>query len=157
MHLCSRPAGDVITRLLPCYNDDREDRATAWDQWLSDGGAEPVRKFIRWSNGTDTDDDEILQEALVTAYLKVEGGDYEHRDVPFTAYVKKIAWYKIMEASRRNRGTVSLEAAANFADEHNSSERVEFWREYEALRAALEPITRDATKRLMLNIAWSNS
>jgi len=137
MHSFSSAAGDVVYRLLPRHNPDPEDRAVAWDQWLNSGGADPVRKFIRWSNGTDTDDDEILQEALITAYLKVEQGEYELRDVPFTAYVKRTAWYKIMEASRRHAGSVPLDEAAEIADERSDTERVEYWREHEALRTAL--------------------
>lgn len=137
MHLCSSAVGDAVHRLLPCHNPDRADRAVAWDLWLEAGGADPVRRFIRWSNGTDTEDDEILQDALITAYLKVEQGEYELRDVPFTAYVKRIAWYKIMEASRRNAGSVPLDEAAEVAEEPSDTERAEFWREHEALHTAL--------------------
>ncbi len=150
MHLCTPTVGDVVKRLLPSSNPDREDRASAWNQWIGSGGAEPVRKFIRWSNGTDMDDDEILQDALITAYIKVEGGDYHVRDVPFTAYVKKIAWYKILEASRRNAGQMPLDDAVEVADEVNPTEHVDFWREYEALHSALAELPARRSRVILL-------
>lgn len=150
MHLFTPPAGDVVKRLLPTTNPDREDRASAWNQWIGSGGAEPVRKFIRWSNGTDMEDDEILQDALITAYIKVERGDYQPRDVPFTAYVKKIAWYKIMEAARRNAGQLPLEDASDVPEEDNPTERVDFWREYEALHSALAELPPRRSRVILL-------
>jgi RNA polymerase sigma factor (sigma-70 family) len=147
------PSGETIWRLLPCHNPDPGDRAMAWDEWITDGGAEPVRRFIRWSNGTSTDDDEILQDALITAFIKVEQGDYEFRDVPFTAFVKKIAHYKILEAARHNPRHVPLDDVAESADDDADSsitERVEFWREYEALRCALSALPPRRSKVLLL-------
>ena len=99
----------LVQRLLPSQNPDRADRARAWNEWLSAGGYEPVLKFIRWSNGTATDDEEILQETLIIAYVKVERGQYQDRNLPFTAFLKKIAWYKIMEASRKDVGLIPLD------------------------------------------------
>lgn len=150
MYLGSPPVGDVVKRLLPTSNPDREDRASAWNQWIGSGGAEPVRKFIRWSNGTDMDDDEILQDALITAYIKVEGGEYQLRDVPFTAYVKKIAWYKIMEAARRHAGQLPLDDAVEVPEEQNRTEHVDFWREYEALHTALAELPPRRSRVIML-------
>jgi DNA-directed RNA polymerase specialized sigma24 family protein len=72
MYLCA--PDKVVQRLLPVHNPDAEDRACAWNEWLTEGGSEPVKKFIRWTNGTTTDDDEILQETLIIAYVKVEHG-----------------------------------------------------------------------------------
>jgi RNA polymerase sigma factor (sigma-70 family) len=131
-------ADQVVKCLLPANNHDPIDRAHAWNEWVLSGGAEPVRRFIRWTNGTSTEDDEIMQETLVLAYQKVEGGQYEDRNVPFTAFLKKIAWYKIMEASRQGASEVSLEDLLELpADEQRDHERVEFWKEHEALSHAL--------------------
>ncbi|CAG0998941.1 hypothetical protein ANRL2_03843 [Anaerolineae bacterium] len=139
MHLCA--PDKIVQRLLPVHNPDAEDRAHAWNEWLSGGGSEPVRRFIRWTNGTSTEDDEILQETLIIAYVKVERGLYEDRNLPFTAFLKKIAWYKIMEASRRNAGQVSLDELYEYASEEtHEHERAEFWKEHEVLRRGLEEL-----------------
>jgi RNA polymerase sigma factor (sigma-70 family) len=149
MHLCLIP--DLIWDLLPTYNPNPESRALAWNHWLTNGGAKPVMKFIRWSNGTRADDDEILQETLITAYLKIERGEYEYRDVPFTAFLKKIAWYKIMEASRRYSRQISLDDVAECADEDQSAaEQAEYWREQEALHSALLQLPARRSKVLLL-------
>ncbi len=151
MQLAPPYGGDQIRRLIPRLNPSREDRALAWNQWWSAGGAEPVRKFIRWSNGTSTDDEEILQETLVTAYLKVERGAYEHRDVPFTAFLKKIAWYKILEASRRYAHQVPLDDVEEVVEADNfTAEQVERWKEYEALQAALTTLPNRRSNILLL-------
>lgn len=131
----------LAQRLLPSVNPDASDRAQAWNDWLSSGGYEPVLKFIRWSNGTNTDDEEILQEALIIAYVKVERGLYQDRNLPFTAFLKKIAWYKIMEASRRESGVIPLDDLYEIVSEdHREHERVEFWKEHEVLKTALEQL-----------------
>jgi RNA polymerase sigma factor (sigma-70 family) len=149
MRLCA--PDEVVQRLLPVHNPDAEDRASAWNEWLTQGGSEPVRKFIRWTNGTTTDDDEILQETLIIAYVKVERGLYEDRQLPFTAFLKKIAWYKIMEASRRNAGQVSLDEMYEYAsDDHYDHERVEFWKEHEALKLGLEALPPRRSKVMLL-------
>jgi RNA polymerase sigma factor (sigma-70 family) len=124
--------------LIPMFNPDQAARIRAWNDWLSNGGSDPVLKFIRWSNGTNADDDEILQETLLTAYVKVEAGQYEDRSIPFTAFLKKIAWYKIMEASRRASGSVSLDDWVELIPEENHDhDRIEYWRERQALQQAL--------------------
>ena len=114
----------LVQRMLPCRNEDPADRIRAWNEWLSFGGSDPVLKFIRWSNGTTTDDEEILQETLILGYLKVERSEYQDRNLPFTAFLKKIAWYKIMEASRKYAGQVPLddfyEVLAEEAEEHEA-------------------------------------
>jgi RNA polymerase sigma factor (sigma-70 family) len=67
-------------------------------------------KFIRVHNTTSEPDEDILQEAMLTAYLEVERGRYQPREgVPFTAYVKGIARNKLREARRRGRVWLSLE------------------------------------------------
>ena len=68
-------------------------------------GAAAVLKFIRLNNYTRELDEDIFQEAMLTAYLEVERGHYIPREgIPFTAYVKGIARNKIREARRRERG-----------------------------------------------------
>ncbi len=128
----------LVQRMLPVRNDDPADRVRAWNEWLSLGGSDPVLKFIRWSNGTTTDDEEILQEALILGYLKVERGEYQDRNLPFTAFLKKIAWYKIMEASRKHTGQVPLDDFYEvLAEDNEDHEYAEHWKEHEALHRAL--------------------
>ena len=128
----------LVQRLLPSVNPDRSDRSRAWNEWISSGAYEPVLKFIRWSNGTNTEDEEILQETLIIAFVKVERGQYQDRNIPFTAFLKKIAWYKIMEASRKETGLVPLDDFYEIiAEDHQEHERVEFWKENESLQTAL--------------------
>lgn len=145
------PMSADVRRFMPVFNPNSEDRLCAWDEWLAHGGSEPVLKFIRWSNGTNADDDEILQETLLTAYLKVERGQYEDRSIPFTAFLKKIAWYKIMEASRREAGSVSLDDYSEYitaeTGEHDSAER---WREVEVLKSALIALPPRRSKIILL-------
>jgi RNA polymerase sigma factor (sigma-70 family) len=128
----------LVQRMLPSNTTNAADRALAWNEWITIGGCEPLYRFIRWKNGTATEDDEILQETLITAYIKVERGHYEDRNLPFTAWLKKIAWYKIMEASRREGGQFLLDDLQEYVpDEKNEHERVELWKERDALRSAL--------------------
>lgn len=128
----------LVQRLLPSTNSDGADRARAWNEWLLAGGYEPVLKFIRWSNGTNTEDEEILQETLIIAFVKVERGHYQDRNLPFTAFLKKIAWYKIMEASRKEAGMIPLDDLYEVVSEdHHEHERVEYWKEHEVLESAL--------------------
>ena len=66
--------------------------------------------YIRASNNTAEAHEDILQDAMLTAYVEVERGRYERRaGVPFTAYVKGIARNKIREARRRHRHAEPLE------------------------------------------------
>ena len=150
MHLCYDSHDSLVRRLQPAYNSSPADRALAWNEWIQAGGCDPVRKFIRWSNGTSTEDDEILQETLIVAFVKVERGQYEDRSLPFTAFLKKIAWYKIMEASRRGVRQVSLEDVGEIAnEEHEAHQRVDSWKEFEVLRGALARLPA-RRKRIML-------
>jgi RNA polymerase sigma-70 factor (ECF subfamily) len=104
----------LVRRLLPSANPDATDRARAWTEWQTAIGGSAVLKFVRLSNNTAEPDDDILQDALLTAYVEVERGHYEQRaGIPFTAYVKGIARNKIREARRRNRRWAPLEEAAN--------------------------------------------
>jgi DNA-directed RNA polymerase specialized sigma24 family protein len=129
----------MICRLLPASNPDACDRRRAWDEWLLQGGAEPVLRFIRFSNGTREDDDEILQETLQTGFEKVEGGQYEDRSLPFTAFLKGIARYKILEAARRGQRERPLEQADDSpaGETQKARERADLWKERECLRGAL--------------------
>ncbi len=108
----SRPESDdsLVRRLLPSTNPNAADRSEAWSEWQESLGSSAVMKFIQIHNNTAEPDEDILQDALITAYIEVERGRYERRDgVPFTAYVKGIARNKIREARRRERGYISLE------------------------------------------------
>lgn len=106
----------LVRRLLPSANPDPQDRARAWTEWQARprGGGPAVLKFVRSSNNTAELDEDILQDAMLTAYVEVERGHYEHRaGIPFTAYVKGIARNKIREARRRNRRWAALDEAAD--------------------------------------------
>jgi len=136
---------ELVRRLQPINTQDARERADAWNDWLLAGGAEPVRRFIRWSNGTAVEDEEILQETLIVAYLKVERGQYQERNLPFTAFLKKIAHYKIMEASRIGQRQIALEAIGERIDlselDTSGQEQVEHWVEHGHMRWALEQLT----------------
>ena len=104
----------LVRRLLPSANPDPVDRAQAWTEWQGRLGGPAVLKFVRLSNNTAEPDEDILQDAMLTAYVEVERGHYEHRaGIPFTAYVKGIARNKIREARRRGRRWASLDDAAD--------------------------------------------
>jgi RNA polymerase sigma-70 factor (ECF subfamily) len=116
----SRPESDeaLVRQLLPHANPDPSERAIAWNEWQSSVGKEAVLKFIRIHNNTTEPDEDILQDALLTAYLEVERGRYERRDgIPFTAYVKGIARNKIREARRRERYHTSLDEVLETSSE----------------------------------------
>lgn len=103
----------LVKRLLPDANRDPADRAAAWNEWYERVGAASVLAFVRTKNDTAEPDLDILQEALMIAFVEVERGRYEPRSgVPFTAYVKGIAHNKIREARRRRRRWLPLAEAA---------------------------------------------
>jgi RNA polymerase sigma-70 factor (ECF subfamily) len=102
----------LVRRLLPSANPDPHDRACAWAEWQARLGGPAVLRFVRSSNNTAEPDEDIFQDAMLTAYVEVERGRYEHRvGVPFTAYVKGIARNKIREARRRGWRWAALEEA----------------------------------------------
>ena len=104
----------LVRRLLPSANPDPADRAYAWAEWQARLGGPAVLKFVRSSNTTAEPDEDIVQDAMLTAYVEVERGRYEQRaGVPFTAYVKGIARNKIREARRRDRRWAALDDAAD--------------------------------------------
>ncbi len=97
-------------KLLPSISPNRAERARAWTEWQMSVGQMSLLKFIRIHNTTNEPDEDILQEAMLTAYLEVERGRYQPREgVPFTAYVKGIARNKLREARRRGRIWLTLE------------------------------------------------
>ena len=103
----------LVKRLLPDTNRDPADRSAAWDEWYERVGAASVLAFVRTKNDTAEPDLDILQEAMMIAFVEVERGRYEPRSgVPFTAYVKGIARNKIREARRRRRRWLPLAEAA---------------------------------------------
>lgn len=122
--MVSRPESDeaLIQRLLPERNPDRGDRAAAWEVWQQQH--EPVLlRFVRSRNMTRETDDDIVQDALLTAYLGVENGRYHpHDGVPFAAYVIGIARNKIREAQRRDRHHAALDEA-DWQDDRPVDER----------------------------------
>ncbi len=100
----------MLQRILPDLNADRQDRARAWTEWQAGYGEQVLARFVRSHNTTFEADDDIIQDALITAYLSVERGTFQPRDgVPFTAYVVGIARNKIREARRRDRHHAPLE------------------------------------------------
>lgn len=100
----------LVSRLLPVNNPSPEARARAWADWHACQGGQAVLSFIRAANNTTEAHEDILQDALMTAYVEVERGRYEPRaGIPFTAYVKGIARNKIREARRRARNCEPLE------------------------------------------------
>ncbi len=102
----------LVERLLPALNRNPQDRAMAWEEWYASVGVSSVMAFVRMTNDTATPDDDIVHDAIATAYEQVEGGRYQSRlDIPFTAYVKGIARNKIREARRRSWRYVALDDA----------------------------------------------
>lgn len=100
----------LVRHMLPGDNPDRAERAAAWDIWQMNFGESALRKFIRIKNNSLEPDEDIFQNAMLAAYQEVERGRYTPQPgVPFTAYVKGIAYNKIREARRRSRPAVALE------------------------------------------------
>jgi RNA polymerase sigma factor (sigma-70 family) len=139
----ARPESDevLVQRLLPHRNSNPEDRATAWREWYTRVGEASVLGFIKAKNDTSELDVDILQEAMLTAFVEIERGHYEPRTgVPFTAYVKGIARNKIREARRRTWRFVPLEDAPQCyleSDELHLDLTVERQEQGEALFASL--------------------
>ncbi|MCC6190941.1 MAG: sigma-70 family RNA polymerase sigma factor [Anaerolineales bacterium] len=128
----------LVKRLLPSANPDPNDRARAWAEWHARLGGPVVLKFIRTTNNTAEADEDILQDAMLTAYVEVERGRYEHRSgVPFAAYVKGIARNKIREARRRSRRWAPLDEAA-YAPDDAAPRALEHALEGREARAALQ-------------------
>jgi RNA polymerase sigma factor (sigma-70 family) len=101
---------DLLRRILPGSNPDRQDRARAWSEWQEQCGDHLLMRYVRARNNTREADEDIVQESLLTAYLGVEGGRYQPREgVPFAAYVIGIARNKIREARRRERHLTDLD------------------------------------------------
>lgn len=136
----------LVRRLLPSANPDPEDRAHAWTEWHARLGNPSVLKFIRTTNNTAEPDEDILQDAMMTAYIEVERGRYEQRaGVPFTAYVKGIARNKIREARRRSRRWAPLDEAVTAATPADAAPRaleltLEARDEQRALRQGLDQL-----------------
>jgi RNA polymerase sigma factor (sigma-70 family) len=139
----ARPTSDrvLIERLLPSINHDRRDRISAWGEWYANGGEASVLAFVRAKNDTSEPDMDILQEAMMTAYLEVERGRYELRaGIPFTAYVKGIARNKIREARRRTRRLVPLDDTPEYlfqSDDRQLDAAVEHQEQRATLRNGL--------------------
>ena len=134
----------LVRRLLPSANPDSSDRARAWTEWQDAIGGPAVLKYVRLSNNTAEADEDILQDAMLTAYVEVERGRYEQRaGIPFTAYVKGIARNKIREARRRGRRWAALDEAANLPADpapRALEGTVENRQAHQALRQGLEKL-----------------
>jgi RNA polymerase sigma factor (sigma-70 family) len=143
----ARPESDetLVQRLLPEVNLDPEDRATAWQEWYMNVGEASVLGFIKAKNDTAELDVDILQEAMVTAFMEIERGRYQPRTgVPFTAYVKGIARNKIREARRRTRRLIFIEDLPPYllqSDDPQLETAVERREQDEALQTGLARLT----------------
>ncbi len=101
---------DLLQRILPGCNADRQSRAQAWADWQSGCGEPVLARYVRAHNNTLEADEDIIQDTLIIAYLSVERGSFTPRDgVPFIAYVVGIARNKIREARRRLRYHADLD------------------------------------------------
>lgn len=110
--MVSRPVSDeaLIRRLIPQENPDQQERSRAWAEWQASTGEMVLERYVRGRNNTREADDDIVQDALLAAYLGVESGRYQPQEgVPFVAYVIGIAHNKIREARRRERHQVELD------------------------------------------------
>lgn len=108
----TRPVNDeaLTQRLLPLCNPDRSDRERAWTEWQASVGEPVLARYLRAHNTTHEADDDLLQDALLTAYLGVERGAYQPRQgVPFIAYVVGVARNKIREARRREKNRLVVD------------------------------------------------
>ena len=133
-----RPESDkaLVKRLMPCYNADAEDRAAAWCEWVATIGEAKVLAFIRTLNDSPESDLDILQDAMMTAYLCVERGAYCPQDgIPFSAYVKGIARNKIREARRGLQREIALDDSVLASTVNATSRPEELYEEKERRRA----------------------
>ena len=143
-----RPESDetLVMRLLPDVNRDPDDRAMAWQEWYASVGEMSVLGFIKAKNDSPEPDGDIFQEAMLTAFVEVERGRYKpYRGVPFTAYVKGIAWNKIREARRRLRRLIPIEETPSCwleSDESQLEIRLELQEQGDALQASLAQLSR---------------
>jgi RNA polymerase sigma factor (sigma-70 family) len=110
--MVSQPVSNeaLIRRMIPGFNPDRQDRSQAWAEWQESIGEMVLGRYVGARNNTHEADEDIIQDALLTAYLGIENGRYQPQEgVPFVAYVVGIARNKIREARRRERYRVDLE------------------------------------------------
>ena len=145
--MSKRPESDetLVNRLLPSSNSDPADRVTAWQEWYDRSGEMSVLGFIKVKNDTSEQDMDILQEAMLTAFVETERGNYRPRvGIPFAAYVKGIARTKIREVRRRTRRLISIEemSPAQFETDQPQLEAViERQERREALRLGLSKLS----------------
>lgn len=141
MHSYFHPTDALVKRMLPAHNPDWRDRSQAWHDFIDQGGCDRVREFIRQKNYVGLDEDDILQETLITAYLKIEADQYQDRDLAFSGFLKKIAGYKVLEALRgwRSRAGVPLDDYAELLGEVPPEHaRTDIYLESEVLECALK-------------------
>lgn len=115
---CTGSADPLTLRLLPQHNPNARDRRDAWNELLGAGAMQQLHDFVRYRNGTGVPDDDIVQDTLALAYIKVENGDYTYRNTPFIAYLRQIAKYKILEATREREYKPLEEIEEILPDQH---------------------------------------
>lgn len=152
MIICPESDEALVKRLLPSENPDPEDRAVAWEAWWEFARV-AVLRYVRYINCTRTDDDEIMQDALVTAYLQVERGRYTYwAGIPFTAYVKRIARNKVLEAYRRDKRSLPLDEVLDLEDDSLLEVTVEQREESATFRHRLQTLPQRRREVLTLFI-----
>jgi RNA polymerase sigma factor (sigma-70 family) len=107
----------LISRMLPRTNPDSEGRSQAWQEWIARYRG-VVLAYIRYKNHTGVRDDEILEDTLYTAYVKIERGHYQYKPgIRLVAYVKRIAEIKVLEEARRDARVTPLDEAFSLASD----------------------------------------
>ena len=145
--MTTRPESDetLVKRLLPSLNPDPADRALAWREWYVNVGEMSVLAFVKVKNDTLEPDMDIFQEAMITAFVEVERGNYQPcAGVPLTAYVKGIARNKIREARRHRRRSVLLEGALQTLSEKRTPHLetfIEHQERWDVLQMGLSALT----------------
>lgn len=110
---------DLVERMMPHLNSSEDDRKAAWNEMLS-ASCRKIESYIRSFNRTSTPHEDILQDAVVFTYVKVERGELEFSfDIQVPAYIKRVAYYKILEAGRRGSRFVSIENGVNASTNNN--------------------------------------
>lgn len=152
------PFADPLTlRLLPQFNPNEHDRRIAWAELLNADLMQQLRNFIQYRNHTPVADDDILQDTLLLAWIKVEQGEYTPRQSPFVAYLKAIARFKIKEAARqRYHADIDIYAEA-LPDPRAETSGPDLLIADEVLRAALDELPARRRDVLLLSELYDYS
>ncbi len=148
----STGSADPLTlRLLPQHNPDHHDRRDAWDELLGTGTMQQLLDYVRYRNGTAVPDDDIVQDTLALAYIKVENGDYAYRETPIIAYLKRIAGFKILEAARERNYAPLDEYEEILPDQHAERFQIDVRHEHAVLLRAIESLPARRREIVMLS------